>query len=184
MSALLYSRIPHSALPHPDANVCTPASRIPMQMSALLHSRIPHSVLPMQMSALLHPEFRTPDANVCTPALPHSVLPMQMSVLLHSRIPFSRCKCLYSCTPASRYNSKYWMNNLYNKIILRNLTAASTTRNGGTAASACRRPKAWQARYLHGKRTIHYLNQTFDNYVHTQNGRTRHQRKASHVHHP
>ena len=169
MSALLYSRIPHSALPHPDANVCTPASRIPMQMSVLLHSA-----------------FRTPDANVCTPA---------------SRIPYSRCKCLYSCTPefrppdanvctpalpnsASRYNSKYWMNNLYNKIILRNLTAASATRNGGTAASACRRPKAWQARYLHGKRTIHYLNQTFDNYVHTQNGRTRHQRKASHVHHP
>ena len=102
-----------------------------------------------------------PKANVCTPA---------------SRIPYSRCKCLHSCTPASRYNSKYWMNNLYNKIILRNLTAASATRNGGTAASACRRPKAWQARYLHGKRTIHYLNQTFDNYVHTQNGRTRHQR--------
>ena len=158
----------------PKANVCTPvlpnsafrtpASRckclhscIPPSRCKCLHSRIPHSVLPMQMSALLHPEFRPPDANVCTPVLPNS---------------------------ASRYNSKYWMNNLYNKIILRNLTAASTTRNGGTAASACRRPKAWQARYLHGKRTIHYLNQTFDNYVHTQNGRTRHQRKASHVHHP
>ena len=169
MSALLYSRIPHSALPHPDANVCTPAFRIPYSRCKCLHSCIPHSALPMQMSALLHPAFRTPDANVCTPALPNSAF---------------RCKCLYSCTPASRYNSKYWMNNLYNKIILHNLTAASATRNGGTAASACRRPKAWQARYLHGKRTIHYLNQTFDNYVHTQNGRTRHQRKASHVHHP
>ena len=160
---------PASRIPHPDANVCTPASRIPMQMSVLPNSALPH-----------------PDANVCTPAF---------------RIPYSRCKCLHSCTPASRtlnanvctpalpnsasrYNSKYWMNNLYNKIILHNLTAASATRNGGTAASACRRPKAWQARYLHGKRTIHYLNQTLDNYVHTQNGRTRHQRKASHAHHP
>ena len=166
MSALLHpaSRIPmqmsallHPAFRTPDANVCTPASRIPYSRCKCLYSCIPNSVLPMQMSALLHPAFRTPDANVCTPALPNS---------------------------ASRYNSKYWMNNLYNKIILRNLTAASATRNGGTAASACRRPKAWQARYLHGKRTIHYLNQTFDNYVHTQNGRTRHQRKASHVHHP
>ena len=137
------------------------------------------------MSALLHPAFRiqpsrTPDANVCTPALPHSAssppaLPMQMSALPHSASSIQH--------PASQYDAKYRMNNLYNKIILRNFTAASATRNGGTAASACRRPKAWQTRYLHGKRTIHYLNQTFDNYVHTQNGRTRHQRKASHVHH-
>ena len=112
----------------------------------------------MLMSALLHPAFRiqpsrTPDANVCTPALPHSAFRIQH--------------------PASQYDAKYRMNNLYNKIILRNFTAASATRNGGTAASACRHPKAWQTRYLHGKRTIHYLNQTFDNYVHTQNGRTR-----------
>ena len=121
-----------------------------------------------------------PKANVCTPA----------SCIPHPALPHSRCKCLHSCTPAfriqhpaSQYDAKYRMNNLYNKIILRNFTAASATRNGGTAASACRRPKAWQTRYLHGKRTIHYLNQTFDNYVHTQNGRTRHQRKASHVHH-
>ena len=150
----------------PKANVCTPASRIPYSRCKCLHSCIPH-----------------PDANVCTPAsrIPH---PDANVCTPASRIPPSRCKCLHSCTPASRYNSKYWMNNLYNKIILRNLTAASATRNGGTAASACRRPKAWQARYIHGKRTIHYLNQTFDNYVHTQNGRTRHQRKASHVHHP